>query len=308
MPLELPNLDDRTYNDLVQEALARISTLAPEWTNFNSSDPGITLVELFAFLTEMLIFRLNRVTDDHVLAFLKLLNGPDWTPQQDLVSETRSTVLALRKANRAITCIDFENLSLETDVTVARARCVASRNLEAENSLKRAEPRPGHMSVVIVPKASADTSRPLPDAGLLLAVHDYLEPRRLLTTQVHVVAPRYYTVEVKATLSIKPDAIPADVSSRAANSMKTFLHPLLGGDDGKGWPFGRNIFISELFSLLDKLPGIDYVSKVEFVVDDAARLLKNEHGDIYAVEIKPDELVDAAISNQDILLPAQNGG
>jgi hypothetical protein len=308
MPIELPDLDDRTYNDLVQEARTLIPTLAPDWTNYNSSDPGITLVELFAFLTEMLVFRLNRVTADHQLAFLKLLNGPDWTPGQDLVSETRATVLALRKANRAITCTDFENLSQEADARVARARCVASRNLATENSLKRADPRPGHMSVVIVPKASADTSRPLPDDDLLQAVHNYLEQRRLLTTQVHVVAPRYYTVEVKVTASIKADVIPSDVLTRAVSRLKTFLHPLLGGEDGKGWPFGRNVFISELFSLLDKLPGIDYVSKVEFVVDDAGRLLKNEGGEVYAVEIKPDELVDAAVSEQDILLPALNGG
>ena len=53
MPLVLPNLDDRTYADLVAEALAMIPARAPEWTNFNPTDPGVTLIELFAYLAEM---------------------------------------------------------------------------------------------------------------------------------------------------------------------------------------------------------------------------------------------------------------
>jgi hypothetical protein len=78
MPLQLPNLDDRRYADLVEEARSLIPTHAPEWTNHNPSDPGITLIELFAYLTEMLIYRLNRVTDENKKKFLKLLKGSEW--------------------------------------------------------------------------------------------------------------------------------------------------------------------------------------------------------------------------------------
>jgi len=49
MPLTLPVLDDRSFDDLVAEARALIPALAPEWTNHNPSDPGITLIELFAW-------------------------------------------------------------------------------------------------------------------------------------------------------------------------------------------------------------------------------------------------------------------
>jgi predicted phage baseplate assembly protein len=78
MPLTLPNLDDRTFADLMAEARALIPSLAPAWTNHNPSDPGITVLELFAWLTEMLIYRLNRITPANTLAFLRLVNGPDW--------------------------------------------------------------------------------------------------------------------------------------------------------------------------------------------------------------------------------------
>src|SRR5215472_9429265 len=87
MSLQLPNLDDRSYQDLVEEALALIPTHAPEWTNHNPSDPGITLVELFAFLTEAIIYRLNRVTSRNILSFLKLLNGTNWDPFSDDIDE-----------------------------------------------------------------------------------------------------------------------------------------------------------------------------------------------------------------------------
>jgi predicted phage baseplate assembly protein len=66
-------LDDRRFQDLVSEARMRISRRCPEWTEHNVSDPGITLIELFAWMTEMTIYRLNRVPDKLHVALLDLL-------------------------------------------------------------------------------------------------------------------------------------------------------------------------------------------------------------------------------------------
>jgi hypothetical protein len=71
-----PTLDTRTYQDLVDEALARVPIHNPEWTNFNRSDPGVTLIELFAFLTESLLYRANQIPERNRLAFLSLLGVP----------------------------------------------------------------------------------------------------------------------------------------------------------------------------------------------------------------------------------------
>jgi hypothetical protein len=71
-----PVLDDRSYQDLVDEALARIPIHNPEWTNFNRSDPGVTLIELFAFLTESLLYRANQIPERNRRAFLSLLGVP----------------------------------------------------------------------------------------------------------------------------------------------------------------------------------------------------------------------------------------
>lgn len=73
MPLPEPILDDRSYNEILSEALARIPVHTPEWTNFTESDPGVTIVQLFAFMTESLLYRANRVPERNRLRFLNLL-------------------------------------------------------------------------------------------------------------------------------------------------------------------------------------------------------------------------------------------
>jgi hypothetical protein len=76
MPLQVPSLDDRRYQQLVEESLARIPTHTPEWTNFNASDPGVTLIQVFAFLTESLLYRANQIPERNRLKFLQLLGLP----------------------------------------------------------------------------------------------------------------------------------------------------------------------------------------------------------------------------------------
>jgi predicted phage baseplate assembly protein len=73
MPLPEINLDNRSFNDLFQELRRRIPTYTPEWTDHNESDPGITMMELFAWLAEIVIWRLNRVPDKNFAKFLELV-------------------------------------------------------------------------------------------------------------------------------------------------------------------------------------------------------------------------------------------
>lgn len=73
MPIKPPNLDNRRYDDLVKEARVLIPQYCPEWTNLGDADPGMTLVQLFAWMTEMTIFRLNRVPDKTFVHFLNFI-------------------------------------------------------------------------------------------------------------------------------------------------------------------------------------------------------------------------------------------
>ncbi|MFP8885369.1 putative baseplate assembly protein [Streptomyces mangrovi] len=73
MALPSPNLDDRRFQQLVDEAKRYVRQRAPEWTDHNVSDPGVTLIETFAHLVDQLLYRLNRVPDKNYTAFLDLL-------------------------------------------------------------------------------------------------------------------------------------------------------------------------------------------------------------------------------------------
>ena len=73
MPLPTPKFDSRTYREILNEALARIPSHNPEWNNYNDSDPGVTLLQLFAFMTENLLYRANLIPDRNRQKFLQLL-------------------------------------------------------------------------------------------------------------------------------------------------------------------------------------------------------------------------------------------
>jgi Baseplate J-like protein. len=334
MPITLPNLDDRTYDDLMQEARSLIPAHAPEWTNHNASDPGITLIELFAYLAEMLIYRLNRVTDANVYAFLKLIDewerhsspggvivktrvGPgeqiETSTVPSLADDIRNVVLEeLRRVNRAVTSKDFEELVLaEFKGEIARVRCVPRRNLVFEDPKLRSLDKPSSISVIIVPAADDSKPQPQPDKDMKEAVSEYLDERRLLTTRVHVVPPTYVEVGVQLTVVTNPDALVDDVKTQVETELKWFFNPLpdrpdeKGWPHKKGWPFGRNVFVSEIYELLDKLPGVDYVIRTvdsppsksldELITADPTRLMYNSRGELMAVELFADELVSANI-------------
>ncbi|HEX7313596.1 MAG TPA: hypothetical protein VF297_06725 [Pyrinomonadaceae bacterium] len=328
MPLSLPNLDDRRYADLVEEARALIPSYAPEWTNHNPSDPGVTLVELFAYLTEMLLYRVNRVTDDNKRAFLKLILGPEhkFKPERPLGDEIRDMVLELRRTVRAVTVEDYERLAVAAHKDVARARALPLLNLKDDPDpfAPPLKVREGHVSVVVVPKG-----KDVP--AILEAVRKDLEDRKLLTTRLHIVEARYVKLTVKAKLQLKPGALertpvvkkpeaegetPAKpamgVTELAVDALKNFFDSLLGGPDGRGWPFGRSVYVSEVYALLDRLPGVDHVSELKLDLsvapragqpagDRGAARRKVQDEQVYAYTLEPDELVSVQVGAADIM-------
>jgi len=357
MPLQLPTLDDRRYPDLVEEALSLIPAYAPkEWTNHNPSDPGIMLVELFAWLTEMLLYRLDRIPESHLLTFLKLLNGPDWTlePGADLKAAIRDSVLKLRQVDRAVTAADHETLAREASPEVARTRAILRRHLGASGESERQQNREGHSSVIILPwvfrlsdasleelriegipeavltalnaikgqqiigweaftsklKAVEQASRfaeaimrqaydvedpsPQPAKERVKTVEDYLDPRRLLTTRQHVVGPVYVPIGVDLLITRQTDMPEQSLREQVVQAIRTFLHPLRGGLDGRGWPFGRSVYLSELNRLLKNIPGLDYIVDIGLFSQcrpDALRCaeaspLWNDEGDLIGLGLQ----------------------
>jgi predicted phage baseplate assembly protein len=97
MPLPVPSLDDRSFEDLFQEARNRIQAHTPEWTQINPGDPGVALIDLFAWLAETILYRQNLIPLRQRRAFLNLLAIPmrPATPASGVVCLDAPPVLAL---------------------------------------------------------------------------------------------------------------------------------------------------------------------------------------------------------------------
>src|SRR5207248_933581 len=120
MPIPLPNLDDRRWADLVEQGRALIPLYAPEWTNHNASDPGITLMELFAWEPDMDLFHLNRITDRQKRRMLALM-GIRTAPPQPARAFLQ---LGIAPGEAAITLpagVEFAGANLAGDLIVFRS-------------------------------------------------------------------------------------------------------------------------------------------------------------------------------------------
>lgn len=85
MPLTEPKIDDRSFEQILNDLRLRIPRYTKEWTNFNDSDPGMTLLQLFAYLSELLQYRMNQVPRKNYIKFLKLL-GEELEPPSPAIA------------------------------------------------------------------------------------------------------------------------------------------------------------------------------------------------------------------------------
>jgi hypothetical protein len=290
MSISLPNLDDRTYAELVEQARALIPIEYPEWTDHNPSDTGIILIELLAWLTEMTLYRVNQVPDRNVETFLKLINEPEKKLDEDLHIAIRETILELRQRYRAVTPEDFEHLVLkdwEQASLIKRVEVLPQRNLEVTEIDQKYAFVPGHISLVVVPDNEQVKEDQVPQ--LCTQLKDWLNDRKLLTTRLHVVQPNYVKVNINAQLYLEDGAVRNTVQTNAQAEIRTCFDPLQSKTywDGKGWPFGRNVYVSELYALLDKVSGVDYVSNVELSTPDKTDKDKSTS----EISLQDDELV-----------------
>jgi len=327
LPLHLPNLDDLRWKDLVAEGRSLIPSSAPEWTNHNPSDPGITLIELFAYVSGTLMYQLNRITDSDIAAFLSLINGSEWERKKDLPDressgtsryrsalhtavsepEKRRTLRTLLTPARAVTPEDFDYLAGLVAGT-QRIKTLPRLNLENSDSISRWQDTPGHISVVVLSSSDASAQE------VLAKVRQRLEPARLLTTRVHVVAPRFVPVAVQLTVVPQRDVHDIEaLRQRVADRLTEFLDSRRGWFDGKGWPFGRTLYISELYTVAGQIPGVNAVvpskdpqgalrDEVSVEAPLQNRLARDENEAIKEVSLLPDELFEPGIPVQNITI------
>lgn len=190
----------------------------------------------------------------------------------------RRTGAALRRPSRCVTGPDYETLAVGTPgAAVRRAHAAVGRHPDFP-----CVPVPGAVTVFIVPdlpprdeenelaSCGDDLTALQPDAGVLAAVRRHLDRARLLTQELYVRGPHYRAVELRVTLTGRPaDADAARAQMR--RELHRYLHPLWGGDDGRGWAFGNPLRPSALLRVLQNVLGAELtVTQVEISLDGKA--------------------------------------
>ena len=90
-----------------------------------------------------------------------------------------------------------------------------------------------------------------------------LEPKRLLTTRLHIVQPCYVWLALSVTIQPRLDVLWENVRKSATEKLRQYCSPFAGGGpDGSGWPFGRNLYLSEIYDVLEQVSGVDYIETV----------------------------------------------
>lgn len=160
---------------------------------------------------------------------------------------------SIKNGGRAVTKEDFEWLAKEASPDVSKARCI--RNDKA-------------IQVVIAPAYSEDV--PNPETALTDDVETYLQERAfaLIRNDIEVIGPSYKRINIEATIIPMLYAESAIVADRIAKRLKEFLHPITGGQEGKGWDFGRAVFVSEVAAEIEGVEGVDYVKKLYLTSDN----------------------------------------
>lgn len=168
----------------------------------------------------------------------------------------------IRNRGRTISLADYENLAHEASAGVAVARAVPTLNPEGIRL-------PGWITVIIVPHSQEP--RPMPSFGLRTEVQTYLEKNApgdvAAAHQIRVIGPTYLAVDVAATIAPKDPTTAGEVEQSARKALQDFLHPLYGGPGGKGWDLGRDVFLSDIASVLADVDGADFVEDLSLFVN-----------------------------------------
>ena len=171
----------------------------------------------------------------------------------------------LRHRGRSLSAADYEALAQEASPGVAIARALPA-------TAPNGRPAPGWITLSVVPNSIEP--EPQPSVELRRQVHDYLAVRAPATMdpdRITVVSPIYLPIGVEAIIASHDANEAGAVEERVQFALQRFLHPLTGGPEGLGWPFGRNVYLSDAAALLESVDGVDYVRELNLLVRNTPR-------------------------------------
>lgn len=168
MALPAPNLDDRTFQDIVDDVKRQIGRRCPDWTDHNVSDPGVTLIELFAWMTEMTLYRLNRIPERNYVKFLDMI-GVRLEPPASALTDLRfrlSRPIEDRDGEEA-----FERVLRARETVAATVRTENEEATEFATDADLRLVRPRLTYIVAAPASELSETEPLRGARDFVAGH-----------------------------------------------------------------------------------------------------------------------------------------
>lgn len=217
----------------------------------------------------------------------------------------------LHAQQRAVTDEDFENLAKSSTRQVARAKSLTPGNGSSNNL------PPGMIELVVIPAVfdslkQGDLGSLMLDAVLLQKLQAYLDQYRLLTTSIRIREPQYIGLKVVADIVATEYSHPETVRQRVLESLQRYLSPLAIGDEDnlteltgqtwEGWPFGRTLFQSELFTLIQRVPGVKHVLEVR--ISQRRVVPAQERKSPTTPETNPTENQPAPVTQRRVDIPA----
>ncbi|MEL6320008.1 MAG: putative baseplate assembly protein [Cyanobacteria bacterium J06626_14] len=182
----------------------------------------------------------------------------------------------LRSRDRAVTSEDFEALVIRGgEGAIAQARCLSAQVAGGDSGRTEAI-EAGSVKVFVVPQpstAGVDYRRGISPEQFALTsslkqqLTAYLDERKLLGTQVILAEPTYVGVSVRAEIGLAPAYQSPQAQDAVQQTLLTtlyrFLNPVTGGENGKGWPFGRPVYPSDVIALIQRASGVQYLGTVQ---------------------------------------------
>jgi predicted phage baseplate assembly protein len=203
-----------------------------------------------------LLTSIDAVDDNGISNLLPAQGGRD---EETLREAKKRAPRAIKSRCRAVTAEDFEYLAMQ------------AANIKRAKTLPLFHPNfpgvkvPGVVTVIVVP--DGDAPNPTPSEGTLHTVCAYLDQRRLLTTELYVIKPTYQRVEIRGEVIVDDDADLGEVKDAIEEKLITYFHPLKGGEDGQGWPFGGTIFYSRAYQRVFTVTGVRSIKQLIIVLD-----------------------------------------
>ncbi|RKN75966.1 putative baseplate assembly protein [Paenibacillus ginsengarvi] len=194
--------------------------------------------------------------------------------EETLEQAKRRAQRELSVPTRAVTAADYEEIVRDTPgLRVARVKAIPLFKPGMRDYPR--EKAPAQMTVVVVPYSESD--RPFAGPGFLETVRRYLEPYRLLATELHVMSAAYIKVTVHAVVVVEPAY--KEQTSAVANVLRRLLRPM-GHGDGEGWQFGRSVHKGDIIGAISKLKGVVYVQDI-WIDAEGPAVRKDGGGDIH---------------------------